>query len=405
MAKTGFTIDFANPIFRQLRSILSDVLKDALREQTGEGDPETELEFWRMPYDTSHEKTFHQKVSPIERVRPDDIIISLDDGYYREAAGANFFRLKVTRYYDPYLRQFEPLPGHGLHSWVFKEVAAIADEILGRIYRHTNLSPDLVHQSDKNVKARKVEIPEAKVTEFFDRHHVWLMDDGLFSGGTLKQVALALMDRGIPIHKLCAGINKRSEGDELVNTLERHKKASKFRVIKTAHFVPHLGSTIRTDPDKKSLLKDWISERDFFIGFPRSGKTVLHPEYENLREKLKKQGAGDLPPIGVPYLETWNRYAKESLNFEKGVPAAFTRELNRASTKFWEWMNKCNSKVLETRLGQKSFKVRDLPRFPFNYVPRRGGRLWDGRKFREILKLDITDAIRDYEDILAPPGA
>jgi hypothetical protein len=94
----------------------------------------------------------------------------------------------------------------------------------------------------------------------------------------------------------------------------------------------------------------------------------------------------DSPRIGVPYLGIWNEEVEDSLGFSKALPT-FTVDLTRASVKFWTWMNKEHS---------RNFKVREAPRFPFNYVPRTtggSGTLWNTRRFNEILEMDLVKAI------------
>jgi len=99
----------------------------------------------------------------------------------------------------------------------------------------------------------------------------------------------------------------------------------------------------------KQGLIDWVCERDFFLGVPRSGKTAGY-----LTPKAKTPTPCVNPVVGHPYVAPWGPI-REGANVEVGQ-FELSAWLTSLSIELWKAVQEANP--------QKELLVRDLPRFP-----------------------------------------
>jgi hypothetical protein len=193
-------------------------LQDLVFKDTPEGESLIEVHFSPL-------KDFDHLV---KRKTDDRFWIALDDVYVRNEdksskAERTFFRLHVTRLYDK----------HGLRK-------------LGLGARPEATQKTIPRQLEDCWSAYVAAGKPSKVV---------LADDGTFTGDTILEVIKGLRKSNIRVREIRMGFARKDSLDEF------YKSDPSFDIIP--------GFT-----KSKNGLLDWVCERDFFIGAPRSGRTL-----------------------------------------------------------------------------------------------------------------------------------
>jgi len=223
--------------------------------------------------------------------------IALDDVYIPKAD----FRIELTRIYDNY-----------------------GERELGRGVRPETNPDNLKIQIDNCRKTyQKAGSPPSVV----------LADDGTFTGDTVIEILNKLREVGINVTELRMAF-ATFEGQ--VNIAKAIKRAGR-RII----FEVGLSAT-------KDSIFDWVCERDFFVGVPRSGRTVGTYDLDKVTPI-----PSTAPIVGFPYVKPWGPMT-EGASISIGQKE-FSARLTSYSIHLWQEIEKLNKITL---------KVRQLPRFP-----------------------------------------
>jgi len=179
-------------------------------------------------------------------------------------------------------------------------------------------------------KSIKKQVEDALCKEKLDqmrKKSVVLADDGIFEGGTMTEVAAAFQARDVEISAIRAGIAQAEDTEKLR--------------LKLTSLYPNISFSPQFTVGQAGL-KEWLCERDFFVGLPRSGRTHRFEKDTDLTDSIQ---------TGIPYLHGWPGSSAARLSHGR---FEFGARLTSISIEFWGVMSKLNGKLL----------VRDLPRFP-----------------------------------------
>lgn len=152
-----------------------------------------------------------------------------------------------------------------------------------------------------------------------------IVDDGCFSGATLRRIYELILNQGLIIHNIVVGILIDRANNDLVRI---YPNVSLQAVYEYGEVV------------------DWLCERDFFIGIPLSGRTAGY----------KKNGeiVPYNPEISLPYcLPFGDPVATASIPTGKAIE--FSRFIIKLSQKLWEGIEK---------LSGRDILCSDIPRLP-----------------------------------------
>ncbi|MDD4761824.1 MAG: phosphoribosyltransferase family protein [Candidatus Pacebacteria bacterium] len=159
---------------------------------------------------------------------------------------------------------------------------------------------------------------------------VVVVDDGIWTGGTIKMAIDALRYRGFNVVKVVVGVHIKNRG----------------KVINLGIPVNHLFSVQTYEDDNRPVL-DWLCERDFFPGVPFGGRTVIDKELQSFFFPEDRKTIGAFYPENKTWLKDW-----ASINDSMNSFAAFC--FSRSIALFEE---------IELLSGKKVL-VRDLDRIP-----------------------------------------
>lgn len=278
-------------VFNKFRDHVMRDLQDLVFKDTPEGESVIEVNFSPLK-DFAH---------LIKQKTDDKFWIALDDVYVRNedkssTAERRFFRLHVTRLYDK----------HGLRK-------------LGLGAR-----PEA---TQKTIQAQLEDCRSAYVAAG-KPSKVVLADDGTFTGDTVLDVIQRLKGIGIRVGGIRLGFSRADSINEF------YKSDPSFDIVP--------GFT-----KSKDGLLDWVCERDFFIGAPRSGRTLGRDINGTFR-------ADDGPIVGLPYIKPWGPIW-EGANICCGQHELSAR-LTGYSIEIWQEIQRKNAGVKLT--------VAKMPRFP-----------------------------------------
>lgn len=154
-------------------------------------------------------------------------------------------------------------------------------------------------------------------------NNIIVVDDGCWSGGSISRVVKELRDRNVHIGKVLVGVYIDSG--------------------KLSLDVP-LKSAIRFSADS---VTDWICERDFILGAPLGGRTVVVDSCDEMGNSS----------YGAYYLYGMGDYANwASLQFEEGSVKLFTRQCVERAISLFETIE---------HFSKKFVMVGDLSRLPY----------------------------------------
>lgn len=156
---------------------------------------------------------------------------------------------------------------------------------------------------------------------------VVLADDGTYTGDSIVEAAHALGERGIVVQRVNLGFCTNEGAARIQQSLPGIEIGASVIVDKTRH-VYH-----------------WMTERDFYLGVPRSGSP-----YGSLQGK--RPMACEIP-IGLAYLEPFSA-SRRTGKIRRGL-MAFSRSQILSSLELWKAVEEANGLRL---------RVSDIPRFP-----------------------------------------
>lgn len=244
--------------------------------------------------------------------------IALDDVYIPIAD----FNIGMTRIYD---KHGECQLGHGFRP---------------------ETDADSIENQIKNCRTKYVNAGSPK--------RVVLADDGTFTGSTIADMLGRLRDVEIKVTEVCMAFA----------TFEGKAKIEKVIEKESRRILYHVG----TDAKKDSIL-DWVCERDFFVGVPRSGRTTGARGIDGVPVPFAK------PIIAFPYVKPWGPMS-EGANISFGQKE-FSSRLTSYSIQLWEAIQKVNGITLT---------VAQLPRFPGPAEPT-----------EEILEMPLVEYLQTIE--------
>jgi hypothetical protein len=188
---------------------------------------------------------------------------------------------------------------------------------------------------------------EKCVGHLSDGTKVVLADDGLYSGSTMAEVVRLLKQRGIQVRYIITALT-RKEGAQYLDERINDLWASEDRL--TPHPRMFLGMLSPRDE-----VRDWVCERDFFVGVPLSGRTVgvmvgtspiARPHLSDVNKRIV---------VGIPYSVVSTNDLQSCASISSGA-YTISRVGLELSLRLWKEMEKIN--------GDMKFRVKDLPRTP-----------------------------------------
>jgi len=153
-----------------------------------------------------------------------------------------------------------------------------------------------------------------------------LVDDGCFSGNTLMQVIGLFKQEGLFVKKCVIGIMVNRSGNLCL--LENPEIC-----IQSAY--------------EFEEAVDWLCERDFYIGFPLSGKTVGATSHDGGIYPL-------IPQVSIPYCLPFGN-PTSSASIPVNLAVEYSRFVISQSIKLWEEIGRVNGKI---------FTCQEIPRLP-----------------------------------------
>jgi hypothetical protein len=175
----------------------------------------------------------------------------------------------------------------------------------------------------------------AKYNESGRGKRVVLADDGTYSGGTIVEAIKWLKARHITVDRIYLGFCTKDGETKIYDELE----ALQYPPVE-------IGASLMVD--KRNVFV-WVCERDFYLGAPRSGRTLG-------KRTLNKEAETSDSEIGFSYVMPFAGKRKGG-NIEQGDWNGFSRSQVRDSIKLWEAIESVNSIA-------KPFTVEDIGRFP-----------------------------------------
>jgi hypothetical protein len=250
--------------------------------------------------------------------------IAMDDVYVPKSN----FLVQVTRVYDK----------HGEH-------------LLGRSHRPESEGDSLPIQIHRCRDAYDM----FKKTTGNLRPEVVLADDGTFTGDSVLEILESLYEEAeIDVTHLCFAFQTT---ESLIKIRDKLRAQGRNISYSPSEVISATG------------LVDWVCERDFFLGVPRSGRTAGSMDDGKVVPSAN-------PIIGYPYVCPWGPI-REGANVEVGQFELSAR-LTSHSIELWQAVERAN--------GGRKLKVSELPRFP-------------GPPFStsEIQGLDLIDYLMNVE--------
>lgn len=117
---------------------------------------------------------------------------------------------------------------------------------------------------------------------------VAVVDDGIWTGGTLKMIIDTLREKKFNVVKVVVGVHIKKRG----------------QVVDLGIPVDHLFA-VQTYEDDSRPVRDWVCERDFFPGVPFGGRTVVDRELQNHFLSEDKKSIGAFYSENKSWLKSW----------------------------------------------------------------------------------------------------
>jgi hypothetical protein len=201
------------------------------------------------------------------------------------------------------------------------------------------------HEDDKK---EKLETLETLILNCATKYHdhgkpdrVILSDDGTYEGNTMVIVMRELQKFGINVSEIRIGYC-RVESFEILEKFDAERFVNDNECCPLI-YRPGLVLSGR-------FLLDWVCERDFYIGVPRSGLT--------LAEKINDEYVPCLPVIAPPYLWHWGEIKRDA-SIDKGEREFSLGQIDDSIT-LWEEIQRMN----KDQFKLSPLLVKQLPRFP-----------------------------------------
>lgn len=160
--------------------------------------------------------------------------------------------------------------------------------------------------------------------------NVVVIDDGIWTGRTMEMVFKLLKRRGFNVVGAILGVN-----------IEKRREVNLELETGNFHYIQHYGKDSRP-------VKDWVCERDFILGVPYGGRTVMDKGLEKRFPSRDGRSIGAFYAEGHDWLRNW-----ASINNGNGKFSSFC--FDRSVAMFEE---------IEKLSSGRRVLVKDLDRLP-----------------------------------------
>lgn len=173
---------------------------------------------------------------------------------------------------------------YGLHSQLDIEIGCVIslDRVYGlemtcphfllEINRLTHLeTKDVDHEARPHTASIDEQIHQ--LIREMTSYHVIVVDDGIWTGDSMRWILQRLQEHSVVVEAVVVGIHVKQPG----HAVDHEIPAGKVRAVQTY---------TKTRP-----VLDWVCERDFFVGVPLGGRTIVDHQSDSCPHDWQSVGA------------------------------------------------------------------------------------------------------------------